>query len=83
MKERQNKVMGAAHFGSLVRDVSPKEAYLSRSGGGFPSKGNSKCKGPREASSSLVIISTGRPLCLKLSFELSQGQGAYGLVGHG
>lgn len=62
MKKRQNKVMGAANFGSLVRDVFPKEAYLSRSGGGFPSKGNSEYKVPREGSSSPVIVSAGRPL---------------------
>lgn len=62
MKKRQNEVMGAANFGSLVRDVFPKEAYLSRSGCGFPSKGNSECKGPREGPSSPVIISAERPL---------------------
>lgn len=75
-KIRQNKVMGAANLGSVVRDIFLKEAHLSRSGGGVPSKGNSKCKGPREGSSSPVVIRAGRPIWLEGSSELSQGQGA-------
>lgn len=47
-KIKHDKVMGAANLGCVVRDVFPEAAHLGRSGGGVPSKGNSKCQSHRE-----------------------------------